>query len=253
MEWCRLSTSYYLDAALLRAGEAAEVLFLRCIAYSGAQESKGLVPLHVLPMLTPTKTNQRVAALLREGLLEEAGENVRIRSWDRWQEALDSEAERRRKAREKKARQRAASRDEEGTSLVSVPGTKGGRSRGRPRHIEVEVEEEQKTSSSVARKRATATPDVFPITPEMAAWGREHASHVVDPKAETARFLDWTRANGKSYKDWQAAWRNWMSKANVYATERPVRAASGDLQAWLAAHPDVDPADEFRIPERFWR
>ncbi len=112
MDWCRLTTNYYLDGALLRAGEAAEVLFLRCIAYSGAQETRGLVPKHVLPMLTPAKTQPRLAALLREGLLVDEGDHVRLRSWDRHQERLDAESERRRKDRERKVAERVRRRAE---------------------------------------------------------------------------------------------------------------------------------------------
>jgi len=233
VDWCRLSTGYYLDPALLRAGEAAEVLFLRCLAYSGAQERRGVIPRNVLPMLTPTRTKGRVDALVREGLLvEQGGHELLIRSWERWQESLDGESVRRRKAREKKARQRQEAREAEDspadgtdTSPGTVPGTEGGQSRGRPRRIEVEVEEEQETTSLVARGRARATgpPAEFPITAGMKAWGAEHARSVEDPLAETEKFLDHARANGKTFRDWTAAWRTWMANAQTYATRSPSR------------------------------
>ena len=35
MEWVKLDTTFYLDAAIVRAGEAAEVLFVRAMAYCG--------------------------------------------------------------------------------------------------------------------------------------------------------------------------------------------------------------------------
>ena len=109
MDWCRLTTNYYLDPALARAGEAAEVLFLRCIAYSGAVESHGRIPTALLPMLTPTKTKARLDALLRENLVLRDGADIVIRSLQIHQEALDSEAERRKKWRDKKAKQRCSS------------------------------------------------------------------------------------------------------------------------------------------------
>lgn len=34
---------------------------------------------------------------------------------------------------------------------------------------------------------------------------------------ETERFLDHHRANGKTFKDWNAAWRTWISRAVDYA------------------------------------
>lgn len=139
MDWCRLSTSYYLDAAVLRAGEDAEVLFVRCMAYSGAQETGGRVAKHALPLLTPTRTKARTAALVREGLLLDDGDHVLIRSWERWQEALDAESARRRRDRERKARVRSGgqSKDVSADSPRTVHVTK-------PR-IEVEVEEEKET------------------------------------------------------------------------------------------------------------
>ena len=82
------------------------------------------------------------------------------------------------------------------------------------------------TPSLSPRKRATSTPDLFPISDEMAAWGREHAPLVVDPRAETAKFLDHHRAKGSTFKDWQAAWRTWMRNAQTYAERAGVKPAS---------------------------
>lgn len=221
MDWCRLTTNYYLDPALARAGEAAEVLFLRCIAYSGAVESHGRIPTALLPMLTPTKTKARLDALLRENLVLRDGADIVIRSWQIHQEALDSEAERRKKWRDKKAKQRAEARTVPLDVPGTVPGTCPPTSKGRPQLIEEEVEEEKKTSSSSSRaKRGTPAPDLFPITEAMSDWGRDHAPLVADPKGETQRFLDYHRAKGSRFIDWTAAWRNWMGNAQKYALER---------------------------------
>lgn len=147
MEWCRLTTDFYRDPALVRAGEAAEVLFLRCIAYSGEQESKGRIPVALLPMLAPNKTKARTAALLRERLLVLDGADVVIRSWDVHQEALDAEAERRKKDRDRKRFERAAARaavlglSEDGPA--DGPVDKAGTVRGFSARIEVEEEKEQ--------------------------------------------------------------------------------------------------------------
>lgn len=147
MDWCRLSSSYYLDPAVVGAGEAAEVLFTRLLAYCAEKETRGRVPKSVLPYLAPTKTKQRTDALLRENVLLDDGTHVVLRSWERWQEAHDSLAEKRRKEREKKARQRAAKRDTSpGQEGGQLGGQDGGQSPGRPGCIEVEVEEEKPKS-----------------------------------------------------------------------------------------------------------
>lgn len=82
----------------------------------------------------------------------------------------------------------------------------------------------------LARKRATSTPDVFPLTEALRAWGRDHCPHVIDPAAETAQFLDYHRGKGSTQKDWTATWRTWMRNAEKYARERAVPAS--DAPTW---------------------
>ena len=249
MDWCRLSTSFYLDIALLRAGESAEVLFLRCLAYAGAQESGGVIPNEVIPMLTPTKTKARVDALVREGLLVREETGVRVRSWDRWQESLDVESERRRKDRERKVRERAIARELSLVPSLDEPPSSLDASQDavqkdprtvyskKPRiEVEVEVEETSSPRARRTRKADTDAPDVFPITESMRDWGRQHAP-LVDGTKQTRQFLDHHRAKGSVFKDWTAAWRTWMGNAQSYA-ERD-RAASGIVV-------NADPATEWK-------
>ena len=106
MDWVKLSTRYYNDPALARAGEAAEILFTRGLAYAGEQETDGVVPREVLPRLVTTKATARVRALVREGLWEVIPEGWRFTSWDRHQ-ATREDLERHRAAnRNRQARHR---------------------------------------------------------------------------------------------------------------------------------------------------
>lgn len=72
--------------------------------------------------------------------------------------------------------------------------------------------------------RATPAPETFPITDEMQNWADEHCPDV-DLIAETQRFLDRARAMGTTYKDWRAAWRNWMTSPYAKNRHTPARAA----------------------------
>ena len=160
MDWAKLSTSYYLDIAVAQAGEAAEVLFIRCIAYSGAQESAGRIPKVVLSMLAPTKTPARVAALVREGLLIDNGNHVVIRSWDIWQQSLDKEADRKRKDRERKADVRAKSAQ----MSVDIPADVRGHSGDSPvdpSHRDLDLDVESQKRSSAAPPRPTVVDSLF--------------------------------------------------------------------------------------------
>lgn len=149
MDWCRLGTSFYLDRDVLGAGEAAELLFLRCIAYSGAEETAGRIPRHVIPVLARSKAKQRLEALLHHGLLIDEGDHLMIRSWGKWQEALDVEAERRRRDRERKRAERENARTVQGQSTDASKDI-GGTVRAFSSRKEVEVEVEEETTKTSA-------------------------------------------------------------------------------------------------------
>lgn len=107
MEWVKLDSTYYLDAAIVRAGEAAEVLFLRAMAYCGDQENDGLVEAAILPRLCPTKGRARAAALVAEGLWEVVPGGWRFVSWRDHQVTSAEMDARRESARARQARRRA--------------------------------------------------------------------------------------------------------------------------------------------------
>lgn len=69
------------------------------------------------------------------------------------------------------------------------------------------------------RERGTHAPDHMIITDTMRQWAAT-ASIRADLDRETTRFLDHARANGKTFKDWTAAWRTWMGRADDFAAPR---------------------------------
>jgi hypothetical protein len=230
MEWVKLAAvpSYYLDAAILRAGEAAEVLFCRALAYCGSVESAGVVDKTVLPMLVPSKPQQRADALVQHGLWVDEGNQYRIRSWERWQDEHDVAAEKRRKDKE---RQRAYRRKRQ-TSDSHADCHSDSHAPKRDRHdVEGEGEREGETQpptevGAVADKprRSTRIPDVFPFNEEhgqtLWTWALEHAPAVAI-KPETENWQDYHRAKGDTAKDWTASWRTWMRRAQKDAERRP--------------------------------
>lgn len=107
MEWVKLSSKYYNDPAIMRAGEPAEVLFTRALAYCGDQETDGFVPAEVLPRLATTRAVQRAAALVREGLWESVDGGWRFVAWDRYQASRDQLTAHREAGRARAAKHRA--------------------------------------------------------------------------------------------------------------------------------------------------
>jgi hypothetical protein len=47
----------------------------------------------------------------------------------------------------------------------------------------------------------------------MVLWARINTPNASVQK-ETSTFEDWHRAKGSTFKDWKAAWRTWMRRAN---------------------------------------
>ncbi len=243
MDWCRLTTNYYLDGAVLRAGEAAEVLFLRCIAYSGAQETRGLVPKHVLPMLAPGKTQARLNALLREGLLVDEGAHVRLRSWDRHQERLNVEAERRRKDRERKADERRRVRAESTDTSTDTSTDRPRTVRAESARIEVEVEEDKTeplpptvvAPSPVASASFDAWWDAYPrkVGKRTARTAWERACRRIDPDViltATEQFRDDPNRE-PAFTPHPATWLNrdgWQDEPCHPRNVRPNRAVERD-------------------------
>jgi hypothetical protein len=93
---------------------------------------------------------------------------------------------------------------------------------------ETETEEVGKPTSG-RRKRTTPPPDHFDLTDDLRKWAVDHAPDV-KLVVETARMLDWARGKGETKVDWDATWRNWMSRAqDNFRAAAPVPAARSDV------------------------
>lgn len=82
MQTVPFSTTYYLDVALMRAGEAAEILWCRARAWCGDQETDGVVPREILPRLVTTRAAARARALVEAGLWVEVPAGWQFVRWD---------------------------------------------------------------------------------------------------------------------------------------------------------------------------
>lgn len=85
----------------------------------------------------------------------------------------------------------------------------------------LEPKPQTKTASlSDARERATRIPEDFAITDAMTEWARREVPALIAAgrgKYETDKFVDhWHQASGATARkrDWPAAWRNWMRRAD---------------------------------------
>lgn len=68
----------------------------------------------------------------------------------------------------------------------------------------------------------------FEVTDAMKAWALENKL-TVDLLSQTSQFVDYHIAKGSLMKDWVAAWRTWMRKANEW--QKPTWERAKDVQA----------------------
>lgn len=105
-----LDVNYARDRAIAAAGEEAELLYLRALAYCKGTFSEGFVPDHEVDEIAKRlkRVPQRIAALVREELWSVTDGGWLIRNWNRWNESSEEvqakrerEAERQRRKRER--------------------------------------------------------------------------------------------------------------------------------------------------------
>lgn len=90
-----LDVNYLRDGAIRRAGEAAELLFVRALAYSKGARTAGFVPDYDLDVIAVGMRSVpgRVQALVREELWTAVDGGWRIRSWGRWNGGADGHSD----------------------------------------------------------------------------------------------------------------------------------------------------------------
>lgn len=87
-----LGTSYYLDDAIMAAGERAELLYVRGLAFSSNADADGFITERQLVALGVGLggLKQRVDALVREGLWERVDDGYQIRAWLKWNKSAET-------------------------------------------------------------------------------------------------------------------------------------------------------------------
>jgi hypothetical protein len=69
-------------------------------------------------------------------------------------------------------------------------------------------------------ERATKAPAAFELTDEHYEYATVKGLTTPQTIEETERFLNWCRSKGQTYVDWQAAWKNWITRAVGYRAEQ---------------------------------
>lgn len=76
--------------------------------------------------------------------------------------------------------------------------------------VDVDVDVEADRTARAPRRKTTPIPDDFEITLAMRSWAKGRGITAALP-VETEQWLDYHRARGSRFIDWQASWRTWMN------------------------------------------
>ena len=247
-----LSANYADDEAIMDAGEDAELMYVRMLAYCARtpltegwiSDRVVLSRLGILPRMSGngagnepgTDAGSRAGRLCEVGLIHRDEGGYRITSWLKWNKSVEEMG--RERARDVERKKPVTSSDA-GTGAGNGAGNEPGNGAGLPPSIPLsdqkQIRSEAEHPDKPPRKRGTRVPDDFPITPEMHAWAAENAADLNLSKA-TEEFIDYWRAipGQKGVKlDWIATWRTSMRKQQGWADEKKPKIATPAKDDWM--------------------
>lgn len=108
--YAKLSSSYYRDDAILEAGERAEILFVRGLAYCSESPSDGFISdrqLRAVIGVGMRDVVKRASALVSAGLWQREEGGYLVRSWLKWHKSAEEIGQYLKADRERKARKAA--------------------------------------------------------------------------------------------------------------------------------------------------
>lgn len=256
-----LATHYYDDPKIIEAGEEAEVLYTRMLAYaSGQPEAEGLIPDAVVRFRlgldieatgkgTGNRTGNRIERLEHAGLVEREGDSWRIVAWLRWNKSgaeIDRDRANDRRRKKPVTRGDTGKGTGKGTGIrtenvpdSSTPDTdtdtdtplttfEGGAGGDVPDVAGSHVVADAPTAPAEAKPKRKTTgtrlPDGwFPSrTPGNESTEAGHDQAWL--QRELDRFRDyWSAQPGQRGRkaDWDATWRNWVRKADEMSPSDP--------------------------------
>lgn len=232
MQFVKLDASYYLDPAVITLSEAAEIAFVRSIAYAGGAESSGFIPEQALPMLmrryTPARARALAAELVTALLWEPVPGGWVLRTWEKHQRDLEQLLQRRRSDAERQRRHRSKATPPDGSSREPSRDSNRDQSRDTSRHgsrnafhagapanareSEVELEEELQEPNLLLTdlaRRLSRNARETTTTAELAYW--EKLAGDADLAVEIEAFL--VTNMGQQLDNPTGAWHGWLRTA----------------------------------------
>lgn len=207
--WSKLDAGFIRNPKCRVAGRSGREVYIHALCVNAENAYDGRIPdgyfganylAHELEM-TPEEACNALDAAVTANLLQRDGREIVIVGWDdeEWGSGKPSDHPDRVKARVRKHREQKRS-DANGVTPQSVTGNGG--------NAVTPEERRGEESISPRSKRGTQLPSDWTTKPEHSRAALEHG---VDLEREAKRFRNWAQAKGQVYKDWDAAFRNWLT------------------------------------------
>jgi len=214
--WFKVDDQLAFHAKIVAAGNSAMGLWIRAGSWSSAQLTDGFIPVHMANAMANGMASD-ADALVTAGLWDEVDGGFRFHDWSHFQPSAEEEREKRR--------------------LRSLAGKKGAAARwdGKPdgkSHSKSDADSMANECDSDAPTRPDQTtkksvPRSGPKKPIPANWSpnEAHTQYAVtegialDFQAE--RFRTHAEANDRRIVNWDAAFKNWLLKAERTTKTKP--------------------------------
>lgn len=224
MTWFKVDDTLPFHAKVVAAGNPAMGLWVRAGAWSAQQLSDGFVPEHIAAALG---TGAQARRLVASGLWITVNGGFSFHGWaeENRQPTREQVEDSRRRAREKKARQR---RNTAGQWVLS-PGDDDGSPQGSPQGSPTVPSRPVPTRPTTSpdgevakRARQTRLPADWTPTDEH----RQRATETgLDIDRESTKFRAYAEEHDRRAKSWNAAFTRWLINAAEYAARDAARGA----------------------------
>ena len=230
-----LSAHYADDEKIMEAGEDAELLYVRMLAYCARTPlTEGWISdavvqsrLGVLPrpagngagIEAGTDAGSRAQRLADVGLIVRERSGYRVRSWLKWNRSVEEMS--RESARDRNRKTSANDGTDTGSRAGNGAGNGSGNGDGIPAQVATADQIRSETDQSSKRRKAS-----HPLPP---SW-KPNTKHIekalakgIDVNTLAERMRNWAEAKDARYANWDATFRNWIDREDPRPQQQPTK------------------------------
>ena len=227
MTWFKVDDSFWSHPKVLELSDAAIAMWVKAGSYSAQYLTNGTLTLLTLHSICAQNRNYKRAVneLVKSGLWEFVSDTeIHFHDWESFQPSRAEILERREETAARVREWRAKKRDNKAVSNTDSNAVTQHVTHHVTNNVRNHVSNaspdptrpiyKETTSKEVVKKNTkTLIPDSW--TPTVAH--RDLAARKnIDIESEAAKFVDWAKANGRKYVDWDRAFSNWLRNAENF-------------------------------------